>query len=69
MEQALGILAAGPDFPRFQAEFPEIFQQIGGDIRNQYSIAIIPRTPSSMALTAKCLKVEVVAPDGGPLED
>jgi VWFA-related protein len=54
-------------FPRFQAEFPEIFQQIGGDIRNQYSIAYHPTNPK-LDGTYRKLKVEVVAPDGGPLK-
>ena len=49
-------------FPRFQAEFPEIFQQIGGDIRNQYSIAYHPTNPK-LDGTYRKLKVEVVAPD------
>ena len=29
-------------FPRFQAEFPEIFRDIGDDIRNQYTLAYSP---------------------------
>jgi len=54
-------------FPRFQAEFPEIFRQIGGDIRNQYSIAYHPTNPKLDGSYRK-LKVEVTAPDGGPLK-
>ncbi|HXR16624.1 MAG TPA: VWA domain-containing protein [Terriglobales bacterium] len=54
-------------FPRFQAEFPEIFQEIGGDIRNQYSIAYHPTNPK-LDGTYRKLKVEVVAPEGGPLK-
>jgi len=54
-------------FPRFQAEFPEIFHQIGGDIRNQYSIAYHPTNPKLDGSYRK-LKVDVVAPDGGPLK-
>src|ERR1022692_1762443 len=54
-------------FPRFQAEFPEIFEQIGGDIRHQYTIAYHPTNPKLDASYRK-LKVEVVAPDGGPLK-
>jgi VWFA-related protein len=54
-------------FPRFQAEFPEIFHQIGGDIRNQYSIDYHPTNPK-LDGTYRKLKVEVVAPDGGPLK-
>ena len=54
-------------FPRFQAEFPEIFHQIGGDIRNQYSIAYHPTNPK-LDGTYRKLKVDVVAPEGGPLK-
>jgi VWFA-related protein len=54
-------------FPRFQAEFPEIFHEIGGDIRNQYSIAYHPTNPK-LDGTYRKLKVDVVAPDGGPLK-
>jgi VWFA-related protein len=54
-------------FPRFEAEFPEIFQQIGGDIRNQYSIAYHPTNPKLDGSYRK-LKIDVVAPDGGPLK-
>src|SRR5271166_105167 len=54
-------------FPRFQAEFAEIFHEIGGDIRNQYSIAYHPTNPKLDGSYRK-LKVEVVAPDGGPLK-
>jgi VWFA-related protein len=54
-------------FPRFQAEFPEIFHQIGGDIRNQYSIAYHPSNPKLDGSYRK-LKVEVTAPEGGPLK-
>jgi VWFA-related protein len=54
-------------FPRFQAEFNEIFQDIGSDIRNQYSIAYHP-TNSKLDGTYRKLKVQVVAPDGSPLK-
>jgi VWFA-related protein len=54
-------------FPRFQAEFPEIFHEIGGDIRNQYSIAYHPTNPK-LDGTYRKLKVEVIAPDGGALK-
>jgi VWFA-related protein len=54
-------------FPRFQAEFPEIFRDIGGDIRNQYNIAYHP-TNQKLDGTYRKLKVEVVAPDGGQLK-
>jgi VWFA-related protein len=54
-------------FPRFQAEFPEIFRSIMGDIRNQYNIAYHPTNPKLDGSYRK-LKVEIVAPDGGPLK-
>jgi VWFA-related protein len=54
-------------FPRFYAEFAEIFQDIGADIRNQYSLAYHPIN-SKLDGTYRKLKVQVVAPDGGPLK-
>jgi VWFA-related protein len=54
-------------FPRFEAEFSEIFRDIGGDIRHQYSIAYHPTNPK-LDGTYRKLKVEVMAPDGGPLK-
>ena len=53
--------------PRFEAEYPEVFHDILGDIRNQYVIAYHP-TNQAMDGTYRKLKVEVVAPDGGPLK-
>ena len=54
-------------FPRFQGEFPEIFRDIGGDIRHQYSISYRPTNPK-LDGTYRKLKVELTAPDGGPLK-
>jgi VWFA-related protein len=54
-------------FPRFQGELPEIFNQVGSDIRNQYSISYHP-TNSKLDGTYRKLKVELRAPDGGPLK-
>jgi VWFA-related protein len=54
-------------FPRFQAEYGEDFQDIGEDIRNQYSLAYHP-TNTKLDGTYRKLKVQVVAPDGGPLK-
>jgi VWFA-related protein len=54
-------------FPRFEAEYGEDFQQIGSDIRNQYSLAYHP-TNTKLDGTYRKLKVQVVAPDGGPLK-
>ena len=54
-------------FPRFQGELPEDFQQIAADIRNQYSISYHP-TNAKLDGTYRKLKVELQAPDGGPLK-
>jgi VWFA-related protein len=54
-------------FPRFQAEYAEIFHDIGDDIRHQYSLAFSP-TNTKLDGTYRKLKVQVVAPDGGPLK-
>ena len=53
--------------PRFQAEFNEIFQQIGEDIRRQYSLSYHP-TNTKLDGTYRNLKVQVVGPDGNPLK-
>jgi VWFA-related protein len=54
-------------FPRFEGELPEDFQQISSDIRNQYTIAYHPSN-TKLDGTYRKLKVEVQAPDGGPLK-
>jgi VWFA-related protein len=54
-------------FPRFEAEFSEIFQEIGEDIRKQYSLSYHP-TNNKLDGTYRKLKVQVVGPDGGPLK-
>jgi VWFA-related protein len=54
-------------FPRFQAEYGEEFQDIGNDIRNQYSLTYHP-TNTKLDGTYRKLKVQVVAPDGAPLK-
>src|SRR6266851_941082 len=54
-------------FPRFQQELPEIFHDITGDIRNQYNLSYHPTNPK-LDGTYRKLKVEVIAPDGGPLK-
>jgi VWFA-related protein len=53
--------------PRFEAEYPEIFKDIAGDIRSQYQIAYHPSN-AKLDGSYRKLKVEVVAPDGGPLK-
>jgi VWFA-related protein len=54
-------------FPRFEGELPEIFHDIGADIRNQYTISYHPTNPN-LDGTYRKLKVELQAPDGGPLK-
>jgi VWFA-related protein len=54
-------------FPRFEAEYGEDFQDIGNDIRNQYSLAYHP-TNTKLDGTYRKLKVQVIAPDGGQLK-
>ena len=54
-------------FPRFTAEFGEDFRDIGDDIRQQYTLAYSP-TNTKLDGTYRKLKVQVVAPDGGPLK-
>jgi VWFA-related protein len=54
-------------FPRFQAEYGEDFRDIASDIRNQYSLAYHP-TNTKLDGTYRKLKVQIVAPDGGPLK-
>ncbi len=54
-------------FPRFDGELPEIFHDIGSAIRNQYSLAYKP-TNAKTDGTYRKLKVELIAPDGGPLK-
>ena len=54
-------------FPRFSAEYAEEFHDIGDDIRHQYTLAYSP-TNNKLDGTYRKLKVQVVAPDGGPLK-
>jgi VWFA-related protein len=54
-------------FPRFQGELPEIFNEVGADIRNQYNITYHP-TNAKQDGTYRKLKIELQAPDGGPLK-
>jgi len=54
-------------FPRFEGELPEMFGDISGDIRNQYTLSYSP-TNTKLDGTYRKLKVQVVAPNGGPLK-
>ena len=53
--------------PRFQAEYPEVFHDIIGEIRNQYDISFHP-TNAKLDGSYRKLRVDVVAPDGGTLK-
>jgi VWFA-related protein len=54
-------------FPRFEGELPEIYQQIAGQLRSQYSLGFIPTNPTKDGKFHK-LKVELVSPQGEPLK-
>jgi VWFA-related protein len=54
-------------FPRFQGELPELFGDISSDIRHQYSLSYHP-TNTKLDGTYRKLKVQIMAPDGGPLK-
>ena len=54
-------------FPRFEGELPGIFNDISSDIRNQYSMSYRPSN-AKLDGTYRKLKVELKAPDGGPLK-
>jgi VWFA-related protein len=54
-------------FPRFDAEYSEEFQDIGNDIRNQYTLSYAP-TNAKLDGTYRKLKVQIVAPGGGELK-
>ncbi len=54
-------------FPRFEGELPEMFHEIGADIRNAYNITYHP-TNAKQDGTYRKLKIELQAPDGGPLK-
>jgi len=47
--------------PRFEAEFPEIFHDVGQSVRNQYSLTYRP-TNKKLDGTYRKLKVELVQP-------
>jgi VWFA-related protein len=54
-------------FPRFEGELPSMFNDIGADIRNQYNLTFHSTNPKQDGSYRK-LKVELQAPDGGPLK-
>ena len=52
--------------PRFDGEIPSIMQDVAASLRNQYSMAYSP-TNETLDGKYRKIKVDVVAPDGGPL--
>jgi len=53
-------------FPLFAANFKEVFADIASDIRNEYVITYTPTNPKQDG-TFRKVKIELQAPDGGPL--
>jgi VWFA-related protein len=53
-------------FPQFEGEMPGDFQQLVAFLRHQYSVTYTPSNTSTDGKFRK-IKVELVAPDGGPL--
>lgn len=53
-------------FPALEGQVPEIFREVVGSLRSQYSIGYVPQNASLDGKYHK-IKVELVAPDGGPL--
>lgn len=53
--------------PRFEGAFQDVFQDIAGSVRSQYTISYIP-SDRKLDGTLRKVKVELVAPDGKPLK-
>src|ERR1019366_8785751 len=53
-------------FPRFDGEIPSIMQDVATSLRDQYSMAYSPSNTVPDGKYRK-IKVELVAPDGGPI--
>ena len=53
-------------FPQFDGEMPDIFRSVAAFLRHQYSISFSPTSGGKDGKFHK-VKVELVAPDGGPL--
>jgi VWFA-related protein len=52
-------------FPQFDGEIPGIFQQVASFLRHQYNLSYTPTNGNDGKYHK--IKVELVAPDGGPL--
>jgi VWFA-related protein len=53
-------------FPQFSGEMPSVFQDVAARLRHQYSLSYSPTTGAKDGKFHK-VKVQLVAPDGGPL--
>jgi len=53
-------------FPQFEGEMPDIFRSVAAFLRHQYSLSFSPTSGGKDGKFHK-VKVELVAPDGGPL--
>jgi hypothetical protein len=53
-------------FPQFDGELPGIMREVASFLRHQYSLSYTPTNQSQDGKFRK-IKVELVAPDGGPL--
>jgi VWFA-related protein len=53
-------------FPQFDGEIPGIFQDVAAFLRNQYSLTYSPTNRNRDGKFRK-VKIDLVAPDGGPL--
>ena len=53
-------------FPQFDGEIPDIFRSVAAFLRHQYSLSFSPTSGGKDGKFHK-VKVELVAPDGGPL--
>jgi VWFA-related protein len=54
-------------FPQFEGEMPGVFQTVTSFLRHQYSISYTPTTGAKDGKFHK-VKIELVKPDGSPLE-
>lgn len=53
-------------FPRFEAELPGIYQQIGNQLRSEYSVGFVPTDPEKNGKYHK-IKIDLVDAQGNPL--
>ena len=54
-------------FPQFDGELPSIMQSVAAFLRNQYSLSYTPTSGGKDGKFHK-VKIELVKPDGSPLE-